>query len=155
ESSSTTIGAHMKATAEAVHGAGLEFIWIPFYDTTTGVQDWRTYGFDRVSLQPNYAFKNVTTQRFAQVDTLVKSAGLAGIEYELGASRNSTIASSADPELTNAKAYFEQAITHGFTTKSLSTYYNGNVIDGYATSGTHREIYDDLHRNITLGPRRR
>jgi hypothetical protein len=64
--------------------SSLMFVWIPYYrpgDPHTS--QWKTYGFDMVTIQPNYAFNNITAaDRFPKIELLMNNDGL-GVELEL------------------------------------------------------------------------
>jgi hypothetical protein len=67
-----------------VHRLGKKMLCIPSFAGGVDLPQWKTYGFDVVTPQPNFAFYNVTTQRFAEVDRLISEFS-AGVEMELHA----------------------------------------------------------------------
>jgi hypothetical protein len=72
------------------HGLGYEALWVPHFNAF-GVENWRRYGFDRVVLQPNYAFFKPRHIPLANVE---------GFETEsrfLNADRKQSRSSSASP----------------------------------------------------------
>jgi hypothetical protein len=76
-------------------------IGIPSYAGTPYDQDWRQWGFDRITPQPNFARTHgpVTRQRFADLDRYVDRFHLAGVEIELDVPSNPLVrVPNATPE---------------------------------------------------------
>ena len=77
----------IKSVAQAIKATdpGLLFAWIPYYKGpgTPWLDQWEDLGFDYVTLQPNYAFNNVTAaDRFGVVRELAVKNRL-GVEIEI------------------------------------------------------------------------
>jgi len=121
-----------------VHAAGLKFAWIPDY--ADGVEagqaaQWRGAGFDFATLQPNYAFYDVTTQRFANTSAAMAALGL-GVEMELPLTvRNELIDCNST---TSFYEYLDSAVELGWAVAAgapggaLKTWYNANDFAYYA-----------------------
>ncbi len=155
-------------TAAHLHAVtSLEVIGIPSWGGTAGAAAWRSFGFDRMTPQPNYARNYpvdaqghgapVDEQRFAAVNDAVRNAGFAGTEVELDRPNNPHIAGTAgcDAECTSAESYLAAARRYGWdhaTAAPLTTYYYGNVIGSrYAAPSatpSERRIYDDLYAHV-------
>ena len=145
----------LRKTADRIHqlSGGYEFIWIPSFHYDEGIAKWRSYGFDRVVLQPNYLqgepgeLPRPTTSRLSEVTALVERWGLAGTEIELGPARNPLLASLPDPELTSARAYLLAAVEQGWDRHSLTVHYHARAMYDYAMGvrPEHREIYDSVY----------
>ena len=104
----------LSQVSACVHAAGLKFAWIPDY--ADGVEQgqavqWRELGFDFATLQPNYAFYDVTTQRFANTSAAMSALGL-GVEMELPmVVRNELIGANST---TSFYAYLDAAVQLGW-----------------------------------------
>ena len=77
----------LPALASTIHGLDPSFLftWIPYFRSVDDPEyaAWRDYGFDYVTLQPNFAFHNTSAgQRFADVAQVMKENHL-GVELEL------------------------------------------------------------------------
>lgn len=137
----------VKSVAQMVRSNGQNFFWIPSYGAQ-GYQEWKSYGFTHVFLQPNY----YSTQN-AQEDRLDSAAELAkqyktGIELEL------------DTRVITNKYYYdllykELAIAHqkGLDRDASIAYYVGLkqiMLDlAYSDFSDIRAIYDDLYKWIS------
>ena len=135
--------AAIQSTAATVHSNALTFWWNPFHGQS--VPDWSTYGFDYVTLQPNYAFNSQDWLRswwFTQANTDMTSNGLAGPEIEFGPTNGLD-------EVQNADDYFHYAEQYQWNDKLLNLYYYAPDISSFASDPTERIIYDDLYRYMT------
>lgn len=62
----------LQGVAAHIHARGLIFVWIPYYHAS-GWESWRDWGFDFMTMQPNWAFCNgscadvSSAERFAQL----------------------------------------------------------------------------------------
>jgi hypothetical protein len=115
-----------------VHAAGLKFAWIPDY--ADGVESnqaaqWRDAGFDFATLQPNYAFYDVTAQRFANTSAAMAALGL-GVEMELPLTvRNELINCNSTEsfyEYLDSAVELGWAVAAGAPGGALKTWYNAN-----------------------------
>jgi hypothetical protein len=69
------------AVSSTVHGMGKRFLWVPFY-VASGVEAWKTFGFDEAWLQPNYFFHpNLSVGRMDSAVTRATGLGM-GLEIE-------------------------------------------------------------------------
>jgi hypothetical protein len=87
--------ATVRAVADAVHGAGLRFLWIPWF-SAPGWERWKELGFDAAVMQPNYAFKSSTHKGRVRRNRLDVNAAKArsvgmGVEMEAGSILRSTM----------------------------------------------------------------
>ena len=62
-------------------GAEVVFGWIPYF-SAENYDAWQKLGFDFATMQPNFAFRNTTTSRFADVANMTSTYHL-GVEMEL------------------------------------------------------------------------
>ena len=70
-----------KAITDYIHGKGLRFIWIPYYDAP-GHERWRELGFDIAYQQPNHFFdKSIPDSRLYQAVDTARTYGM-GLELE-------------------------------------------------------------------------
>ena len=70
---------YLNQVAEYIHGKGLYFYWIPYYEAF-GYDNWEAYGFDRAWYQPNYLFQaQATRQRLVDA---CRTAGELGMSVE-------------------------------------------------------------------------
>lgn len=148
-------GSIMATVGNRVHSLGLEWIWIPYYNSP-GSANWKSYKFDRINMQAGYAFSDVSTARFATLDDKRASLAMAGVEYEVaGDYHNPQIPGGSHYEkvLNNANAYLDAADRFNWGVNDLSTYYHGTAINAYWSSGYWRPIYDRLYRNISIRQR--
>lgn len=71
----------VQGTARLVRGDGLEFFWIPYHGSR-GYEDWMSYGFTRVFLQPNfYSVDGPPEERMDRTADLARRYNL-GMELE-------------------------------------------------------------------------
>jgi hypothetical protein len=126
----------------------LLFCWIPYYrpgDPHTG--RWKELGFDFATLQPNYAFNNVSADdRFPAIRQLVESQNL-GVELELDYNiRN--------PQAGGWKGNFDTYVqtVQNWTARGgsiLRTYYYGNIyVTYYAANRSDFPYYTKLWKFV-------
>ena len=147
----------LPAVADVIHNTStysspLVFFWIPYYDAAVHVAwPWRSYGFDFITIQPNFAFNDVGVERFAKVNALMLN-DTAGVEMELPLTvRNSHIHKNAT---TSFFDYLHAAKQYKWQKGAIKTYYLGNdfVIMANAVQGTaYAEMYAALHDFIRDG----
>lgn len=136
----------VQGTARLVRGDGLEFFWIPYHGSH-GYEDWRSYGFTRVFLQPNfYAVDSPPEER------MDRTAELAG-RYNLG------IELECDGNILYSRYYYDlfyrqlnSAQRLGLDRDvSLAWYAGSKALVKAATSNSPqvRAVYDDIYRWIS------
>jgi hypothetical protein len=127
----------------------LMLIWIPYYrpgDPHTG--RWKELGFDFATLQPNYAFNNVSAdKRFSAIKDLTKNFSL-GIEMELPNSIRNPQAGGWENSfwtyLERVRDWERESGTH-----IMKTYYYGNVfVNYYAQNTSYFAFYTKLFNYI-------
>jgi hypothetical protein len=150
EAANATIAGEITATAAYVHARNLELIWIPYF-SATGTTGWPSYGLDRATLQPNYAFNDTAVSRFLQTDDKIRAIHASGPELELAEVSNPQVP-GPDTTLSNAMAYLGSADTFNWSEADQITYYHGTPIAGYATSATRRSLYDRIWRFVGSHP---
>jgi|GEM_PF-5506922 len=130
-----------------------ETILIPYYRAE--ISSWEAAGFGKVTMQPNYAFNDTGINRFNDVDEMMRTAKISGIEFEFGAVNNKSIADS-DPEFYSASAYLSAADRLNWALNDFNTCYYSSPIADYANSkiSSRRQIYDNLWRVISAGSNR-
>jgi len=133
----------IRATAKSVHELSLSLYWIPYFEAV-GVEVAREIGFDRVMLQPNFAFYSSGLERFSSVDSRIRSLGI-GVEMELPMySRN--------PELTDWRESFllymrASAVYHWEGLPYISYYYGNDFVRMSRDESTKR-FYDMVYMHV-------
>jgi len=134
----------IRAACEYVHEKGLRMYWIPYFYAYRHITDitWRDLGFDCVMLQPNFAFYDVTVQRFSEVDKIMRRLNLT-VEMELpDYVRN--------PNLKDWKQsfiiYLNASLFHGWSNLSPISYYYGNAF--YKMYRDEKAYYDLLYKYV-------
>jgi hypothetical protein len=136
--------ASMKFVEEYVHGMNYKFFWIPYY-LSTGFANWKDYGFDAVTMQPNYMFKDdVPESRSDDNARMTKYLGM-GVEIEADSSVIKT-----KKGLEKYRKYLETGVKWGYM-NSVKTYYQeagpGIFYQAYkSTDPAIRSVYDDTYR---------
>ncbi|MHB8157510.1 MAG: DUF4855 domain-containing protein [Desulfocucumaceae bacterium] len=135
-------------TARLVRNSGQKFFWIPYFGTK-GYEDWRSYGFSHVFLQPNYyAEKAPPVDRMDSAAELARRYGL-GIEIEC---EEDVLYSSAAYDLFGKQ--LKKGHQLGFDGEMTNAYYAGLVKRTLVKAARssipkERSIYDDLYRWIS------
>lgn len=138
----------IKSVAQAIKATdpGLLFAWIPYYKGpgTPWLDQWEDLGFDYVTLQPNYAFNNVTAaDRFGVVRELAVKNRL-GVEIEIPNGVRNALTGGWQG---NFKAYVSEV--ERWHDSVMRTYYYGNVfVDVFAANSTTFEYYTKLYRFV-------
>jgi hypothetical protein len=127
--------------ADLVHREGLELIWIPYWRSPRLII-WRSLGFDRAYLQPNYFFnKSIAEDRLDEACTTARTLGM-GLEVEFDAR------AWTDPAYrTRLPAYFARFAAGGaLAAAPLAWYEAGGAIERMAASADPavRSLYHDL-----------
>lgn len=143
----------VRAVTRYVHSRySLKVTWIPFYDaaviSTPNYQ--KLWGFDFVTIQPNFAFINITENRFFEVSTLM-SKNNCGVEMEMPIDGVFNHLINEDP-VRSFYAYLNAANKYDWKTKALKTFYFGNdfVVMANSRNATIRGMYDALHVLLSL-----
>lgn len=135
----------VQSAARIVRNDGYRFLWIPYFGAN-GYQDWRSYGFSNVILQPNfYSTDNPPEDR---MDNVAAEAGKYGMGIEL----------ELDDRVTYSRYYYDLFYRQlnkgrliGLDGEVTNAYYAGSkTILKARASGIPRvrAIYDDLYRWI-------
>ncbi|WP_066632987.1 DUF4855 domain-containing protein [Desulfolucanica intricata] len=135
----------VQKAARLVQDSGQKFFWIPYYGSS-GYNNWQTYGFDYVFLQPNYyATDDPTEERMDNVTDLARQHHL-GIELE------------CDDRVTYSRYYYDlfykqlnKAHQLGLDGTVTNAYYAGTktlVKAQQSLSPQIRAIYDDIYKWI-------
>lgn len=154
----TSTIAAAKSTSAFVHAQKLKMLWIPYSGSTVvkqtdaGAQNvsseqFASVGFDVVTIQPNFAFSNVSTQQFETIADEVLKVPFTGTEFEFGPTRNQVLG-----EVPSALAYFDAANRYNWTENAASTYYRSEFVTTYAADPATRVVYDRLYRSISAHP---
>ncbi|MFZ5642865.1 MAG: DUF4855 domain-containing protein [Bacillota bacterium] len=138
----------VQSTARLARKDNLNFFWIPYFGTK-GYENWRSYGFSHVFLQPNYfAMDGPPEDRMDRAAEAARRYGM-GIEVEL------------DENVLYDRKYYELFYSQlkkghqlGFDGAMTNAYYAGHVkktlVKASRSSDPHvRAIYDDLYRWIS------
>jgi len=138
----------VRNTAKLVKGDSQKFFWIPYFGTK-GYENWISYGFSHVFLQPNYFAQDSPPE-----DRMERAAELArryclGIEIEL------------EENVLYDQAYYNLFYNQlkkghqlGFDGPMTNAYYAGNIKKTLVPAARSnvpeiRAIYDDLYRWIS------
>jgi hypothetical protein len=134
------------AVSKTIHALSpsLMFMWIPYYrpgDPNTG--RWKELGFDFATLQPNYAFNNVSaSERFPAIRELADNLTL-GVELELDYNvRN--------PQAGGWQGNFDTYVKtvgswQAMAGSIMRTYYYGNIyVTYFASNSTNFPYYTKL-----------
>lgn len=136
----------LQSIARMVKAKGQNFIWIPYYGAN-GVENWRSYGFTHVFLQPNYyATQDPPGDRMDQAAALARKYN-TGIELEL------------DNRVLSTRYYYDlfyselnKAHEQGLDGNIPNAYYVGfaqTLLDTVKSEVPQiRKVYDDLYRWI-------
>jgi hypothetical protein len=134
----------MKFVNEYVHSLGYKYFWIPYY-LSTGFANWKDYGFDAATMQPNYMFaKDAPESRCDDNAKMTKYLGM-GVEIEADGSVIKT------PEgLAKYRKYLSTGVKWGYMS-SIKTYYQdagpGIFYAAYkSTDPVIHSVYDDTYR---------
>lgn len=136
--------ADMKFIEEYVHGMNYKFFWIPYY-MATGFADWKEYGFDAATMQPNYMFSDkAPASRCDDNARMTKYLGM-GVEIEADGS----VVTTPDG-LAKYRKYLETGVKWGYM-NSIKTYYQdagpGVFYNAYKSDNpVYRSVYDDTYR---------
>lgn len=133
-------------TARLVRGDGLEFFWIPYHGSN-GFEDWSSYGFTRVLLQPNfYAVDSPPEERMDRTADLARRYNL-GMELE------------CDGNILYSRYYYDlfyrqlnKARQLGLDRDITLAWYAGSkaLVQAAASNSPQvRAVYDDIFRWIS------
>ena len=131
----------VKEVCNYVHEKRLKMYWIPYFNAQ-GYDQWKELGFDYVMLQPNFAFYDVTLQRFSEVDEKIRKYNLS-VEMELATYiRN--------PNLKDWKQSFIVYLYHSLHYKWYKlkpvSYYYANAF--YQIYKNERKYYNLLYKHV-------
>lgn len=137
----------VQGTARLVRDGGQNFFWIPYFGTK-GYENWRSYGFSHVFLQPNYfAQDSPPEDRMDRAAQTARDYGM-GIEMEL------------DENVLYDKNYYDLFVRElqkghqlGFDGGMTNAWYAGNVKKTLVQAARSdapetRALYDDIYRWI-------
>lgn len=138
------------AVNQKIHSlnTALMAVWIPYYrpgDPHTA--KWQELGFDFATLQPNYAFGNVSADvRFPAIKKLIDVANV-GVELEINIGIRNPQAGGWQG---NFDTYLERVTGWESATGSIMrTYYYGNVfVTDYAANSTIFDYYTRLYKFV-------
>ncbi|HOJ48193.1 MAG TPA: DUF4855 domain-containing protein [Bacillota bacterium] len=136
--------ANIRFVEQYVHSMNYKFFWIPYY-MSTGFADWKEYGFDAATMQPNYMFSDKAPEtRCDDNARMTKYLGM-GVEIEAEGSVVST-----PRGLEKYRKYLETGIRWGYM-HSIKTYYQdagpGVFYRAYKSADPlYRSVYDDTYR---------
>jgi hypothetical protein len=133
-------------TARLVRDDGLGFFWIPYYGSY-GYQDWRSYGFTHVFMQPNfYAMDSPPEERLDFTAELARRYNM-GMELE------------CDGNILSSRYYYDlfyrqlnKAKKLGLDRDITLAWYAGSkaIVSAAASNSPQvRAIYDDIYRWIS------
>lgn len=136
----------VQSAAHLVQQKNLKFYWIPYFGSS-GYDQWKTFGFDYVFLQPNYyATLTPADDRMENAARIAKELHL-GVELEL------------DERILSNRYYYDlfykqlnQAKDLGLDQAVTNAYYLGGrktvVQAAFSPIPEARQIYDDLYKWI-------
>ncbi|MDD4422092.1 MAG: DUF4855 domain-containing protein, partial [Eubacteriales bacterium] len=135
----------LSGVSDIVHEKNTQFFWIPYY-SAKGYNQWTSYGFDAVCLQPNYVFsEDAIYSRISDAATLIKLLNMCiEIEFNNEAFNN-------DQYYNRYMDYLKGGVHYGYMTGSIHMYYQG-VDDFHRASISKnakiRTIYDNTYQFI-------
>jgi hypothetical protein len=147
ESTNTGEKELVQGAARLARSDGQNFFWIPYFGTK-GYENWRTYGFSHVFLQPNYFAQDGPPE-----DRMDRAAGLAR-QYGMG------IEIECEENVLYDRKYYDLFYSQlqkghqlGFDGGMTNAYYAGHVKKTLVQAARSnvpeiRAIYDDLYRWI-------
>lgn len=146
----------IKKVSDHIHGYGAELYWIPYNDihlySTSRLEDWRTYGTDRVIYQPNYFFR--PKWDFSRLEAAINKAHAAGVGVEFECDwHGTTMYSGSDRADYNRRAreYITEFDRLGVWDNDIIAYYEYHSFEYIATHPANpmdRELYEMLSSRI-------
>lgn len=131
----------IKESCNYIRKRGLKAYWIPYFNAQ-GYENWKELGFDYVMLQPNFAFYDLTLQRFKEVNDRIKKYNLT-IEMELPMYTN-------NPNLRDWKQsfvfYLNASLFYGWNKLTPQSYYYVNAF--YEMYNNEKPYYDLLYKYV-------
>ena len=134
----------IKAAAKQVHTGQLKFYWIPYFGAK-GKENWRACGFDCAMLQPNYAFRKVTTLRFDEAEAKRRELGMT-IEMEVSRYTRNRPESPAWKD--SFLKYAAAGMQHQWAALDCVGYYNGNDLVTMSRLPEEYPYYELIHKFI-------
>ncbi|HIE15247.1 TPA: DUF4855 domain-containing protein [Candidatus Bathyarchaeota archaeon] len=130
----------IREVSRYLHENGYLLFWIPWF-MAPGVENWREIGFDVVTMQPNYAFRDCGLDQFEKTAETCYRLGM-GVEMELPLyKRNPRISDWKE----SFEAYMSAGVKYRFMRGSMLTYYYGNAFVTMATTSDLREYYEKIY----------
>ncbi|MEM3808982.1 MAG: DUF4855 domain-containing protein [Thermoproteota archaeon] len=131
----------IKESCSYVHEKGFRMYWIPYFNAQ-GYENWKELGFDYVMLQPNFAFYDLTVQRFNEVTERIRKYNLT-VEMELPMYTN-------NPNLRDWKQsfviYLNASLFYKWNNLMPTSYYYANAF--YQIYNSERAYYDLLYKYV-------
>jgi hypothetical protein len=117
--------------AQELHSKGFKLLMIP-YLTAVGVDKLHSLGFDYVTLQPNYAWKDDAAVFQLANDKLI-AGYVDGVEFELPT--DSSVKSCGGDWRMNLETYFQQGYDLNWSKNIINTYYYGSSVSSMQRNG--------------------
>lgn len=131
----------IKESCDYVHEKGLRMYWIPYF-AAQGYENWKDLGFDYAMLQPNFAFYDLTIERFKEVNERIKKYNLT-VEMELPMYTD-------NPNLRDWKQsfviYLNASLFYGWNRLIPTSYYYANAF--YQIYSNEKPYYDLLYKYV-------
>jgi hypothetical protein len=134
----------VKETAQMVHARRLQFYWIPYF-SAQGKDNWRADGFDCAMLQPNYAFRNVNTNRLEEAEARRRSLGMT-IEMEVARYTRNRPESPAWKD--SFLKYVNAGVKYDWAALDCVGYYNGNDLVEMSRQPREYPYYELIHKFV-------
>jgi len=126
-----------------LHSKGYTFYWIPYFNAR-GYDDWKQLGFDKVMLQPNFAFYDCGLERFEEVDRRRKLYNFS-VEMELPSYKQ-------NPRVEDWKEsfllYLWASIKYDWGDLPYVSYYYKNDFIKMASDAATKKFYDFVYLHV-------
>ncbi len=151
ESIAPTMGEGViKVAAELTHALGLSLYWIPYFGADYGMGIAKLVGFDKVMVQPNYAYRNVNEKRFIETEQKRKAHGFS-VEFELAMYTRNRPKQSSDWRFSFIQ-YCYAALNNGWLKLPFASFYSGEAFHLMSarpeTYPYYRLVYKLLKRSL-------
>ncbi len=136
----------LKNYSDFIHRKGYKLVWGPWYQAP-GIGCWHDYGFDYISMKPNYTWKDAfTVERLKSGIAVSKFIG-AGVQLEIH-----PMAVEEEMHLRKYRSHLKYCHLAGCQ-KTVSTFYQGIAPGEFykssvASSPLYRSLYDDTYKFI-------
>ena len=133
----------IREVSQFLHSTNHTFYWIPYFNAK-GYDNWKQLGFDKVMLQPNFAFYESGMERFEEVNRRIKLYNFS-VEMELPSYKR-------NPEVMNwtesLLLYLWASMKYDWGKLSYMSYYYGNDFASMGGNATTKKFYDLIYLHV-------